>query len=123
MLFLTYVTIGLNLTFIPVYSISGAALATAIAFIIHNFIMLTFVKWKLNLHPFSINMLKIFAVIAGILLLNYALPTVTNLLIDSLYRTAVLAGLAGVSVYYWRISEDINSVIKSFLRRDKVSSL
>jgi O-antigen/teichoic acid export membrane protein len=60
MFFLTVATIGLNLAFIPIYAISGAALATAIAFILYNFLMLAFVKYKLKMHPFSINMLKNF---------------------------------------------------------------
>jgi len=122
--FLTFVTIGLNLTFIPLYAITGAALATAITFILYNILMLSFVKWKLNLHPFSMNMLKVPTIIAGLLIVNYVvLPTLGNPLIDSLYRTLILAIIAGISVYFWKVSEDINSVIKSFLNRDKISSL
>jgi O-antigen/teichoic acid export membrane protein len=123
MFFLTFVTIGLNLTLIPLYEISGAALATAGTFITYNFLMLAFVKWKLNLHPFSINMLKILLIIAAALLLNYLLPELSIPLLDSLYRTAVVAALSGISIYFWNVSEDMNSVIKSFLRRDKISSL
>jgi O-antigen/teichoic acid export membrane protein len=123
MFLLTFVTIGLNLTFIPLYAISGAALATAITFIGYNFLMLAFVKWKLNLHPFSVGMLKILVIVAGLLLINFVLPKLGNPLVDSLYRSFILAGIAGVSVYFWKVSEDMNIVIKSFLRRDKISSL
>jgi O-antigen/teichoic acid export membrane protein len=120
MFFLTFASVGLNLTFIPIYTISGAALATAVAFVIYNFLMLAFVKWKLNLHPFSMNMLKIIVIIAGLLLINFVLPTLGNHLIDSLVRTSVLAAIAGCSVYFWNVSEDMNSVIKSVLRREKI---
>ncbi|MCL2682770.1 MAG: oligosaccharide flippase family protein [Bacteroidales bacterium] len=123
MFFLMFVTIGLNLTFIPIYAISGAAFSTALTFILYNILMLSFVKWKLNLHPFSINMLKILVIIATIVLINFVLPTVGNPLIDSLYRSSILAIIAGCSVFFWNVSEDMNSVIKSFLRRDKIRSL
>ncbi len=124
MFLLTFVTVGLNLTFIPIYAISGAAFATACTFIIYNFCMLTFVKWKLKLHPFSVNMLKLLVIIAGLLLLDYyALPKLDNHLIDSVYRSLILAVIAGFSVYFWKISEDMNSLVKSFLRRKKISAL
>jgi O-antigen/teichoic acid export membrane protein len=123
MFFLTFVTIGLNLYFIPKYQISGAAFSTALTFIFYNILMLSFVKWKLNLHPFSIGMLKILVIIGGLLLMNFVLPKIGNPLIDSLCRSSILAVIAGVSVYFWNVSEDMNSVIKSFLRRDKISSL
>jgi O-antigen/teichoic acid export membrane protein len=123
MFFLTFASVGLNLTFIPIYTISGAALATAIAFVIYNLSMLAFVKWKLNLHPFSMNMLKIPVIIAVLLVINFVFPKLENPLIDSLYRTAILSVITGFSVYFWKISEDMNSIIKSFLRRDKISSL
>jgi O-antigen/teichoic acid export membrane protein len=120
MFFLTFASIGLNFTFIPVYAISGAALATAIAFVLHNILMLSFVKWKLKLHPFSMNMLKILVIIATLLLLNYLLPTLSNLLITGLYKTVILAVLTVVSVYFWKVSEDMNLLIKSFLRRERI---
>jgi O-antigen/teichoic acid export membrane protein len=110
-----FVTIGLNLTLIPIYAISGAAFSTAITFILYNILMLSFVKWKLNLHPFSTNMLKILIIIAGLLLINFVLPALTNPLVDSLYRSFILAVIAGCSVYFWKVSEDMNSVIRSAL--------
>ncbi|MDR0437588.1 MAG: polysaccharide biosynthesis C-terminal domain-containing protein [Bacteroidales bacterium] len=123
MFFLMFVTIGLNLTFIPIYAISGAAFSTALTFVLYNILMLSFVKWKLKLHPFSMNMLKILVIIATIVLINFVLPTVGNPLVDSLYRSSILAIIAGCFVFFWNVSEDMNSVIKSFLRRDKISSL
>jgi hypothetical protein len=68
-------------------------------------------------------MLKILVIIGGLLLLNFVLPKIGNPLIDTLYRSFILAVIAIVSVYFWKVSEDMNSVIKSFLRREKISSL
>ncbi|MCL2413408.1 MAG: polysaccharide biosynthesis C-terminal domain-containing protein [Bacteroidales bacterium] len=123
MFFLMASTIGLNLAFIPIHAISGAALATAITFILYNFVMLAFVKWKLNMHPFSVGILKILVIIAGLFLLDFVLPALGSPLVDSLYRSFILAVVAGSSVYFWAVSEDMNSLIRSFIRRDKASSL
>ena len=123
MTFLLISTIGLNLTLIPIYALSGAALATTITYIVYCFLMLAFVKWKLNMHPFSIGMLKILVIVAGLFLLNFLLPTLGSPLVDSLYRSFILAVIAGCSVYFWTVSEDMNSLIKSFFCRDKISSL
>jgi O-antigen/teichoic acid export membrane protein len=123
MFFLMFVTIGLNLTFIPIYGVSGAAFSTALTFVFYNVLMLLFIKWKLNLHPFSINMLKILVLVSGLLFINFVLPKLENPLMDSLYRSSILAVISGCFVFFWNISEDMNSVIKSFLRHDKISSL
>ncbi|MCL2416895.1 MAG: polysaccharide biosynthesis C-terminal domain-containing protein [Bacteroidales bacterium] len=123
MFFLMALTIGLNLTLIPINALSGAALATAIASVLYNFLMLAFVKWKLKMHPLSTNMLKILVIIAGLFLLNFALPTLGNPLVDSLYRSFILAVIALCSVYFWNVSDDMTSLIKSFIRRDKINSL
>lgn len=122
MFFLTFVTVGLNLALIPVYATSGAALATACTFILYNCLILAFVKWKLDLHPFSKNMLKIVALVAVLLGLNFVLPTLQNPLVDGLYRSAILLVISGVSVYFWNISDDMTSLIKSFLRHDEIRS-
>jgi len=124
MTFLLVSIIGLNLALIPIYTLSGAALATTITYIVYCFLILAFVKWKLNMHPFSKNMLKILVVIAGLLLLNYfVLPTLGHPLVDSLYRSSILAIIAGCSVYFWNISDDMTALIKSFICRDKTRSL
>ncbi len=121
---LTFLTFALNYLLIPIYGVSGAAFATMCTFLIYNSLLLTFVNWKLKLHPFSVNMLKILTIIAGLLLLNYfVLPALGNHLIDSLYRSVILAVIAGFSIYFWNISEDMNSLFKSLLRREKISAL
>ena len=120
--FLLVSTIALNLVLIPIYAISGAALANAVTFIVYCFLMLAFVKWKLNMHPFSTGMLKILVVISGLFLLNFLLPTLENPLVDSLYRSSILVVIAGLSVYFWNVSEDMTALIRSvFSRRSKVT--
>ena len=53
-----------NLIFIPIYGINGAAIASLISIIVYNTIRFFLVKIKLDIQPFSINTIKIIAILS-----------------------------------------------------------
>jgi O-antigen/teichoic acid export membrane protein len=64
----------LNTFFIPWWGIAGAAISTSIALIVYNLGRLTFVWTAYNIHPFSLNQLKVIALAVLTFVLGYVLP-------------------------------------------------
>jgi len=116
-LLLVFLMIGLNMVFIPLYGIDGAALATLISVFIYNTIKLVFVVKKMKLFPFTVNTLKSFAIIIGVFLAFYFwdfnFHPITNIVLKSILITLVY----GLLNYKLKISEDVNGVAETVLKK------
>lgn len=118
--FLTAVTILSNNLLIPVLGVTGAALATAITTLISYGLQqwLLFVKIKAN--PYTIGLLKQLGIIVILWSVNLLFPTVENPWFDCIYRSMILGILALILVYLFKVSEEMNSLIRSlFVRKSK----
>ena len=116
-LLLVLMMVVLNMLLIPIYGITGAALATLISILVYNSIKLFFVVWKMNLYPFSLNTLKSFGIIllafAAFYFWDFKFHPIINIMLKS-----VLISLIYVYVNYKLvISEEINGVIDTFIKR------
>ena len=109
--FLAILTIITNLIFIPIYGITGAALASALSILIFNLINYSYVKWKFNSQPFTINTIK--GIIVGIVVFIIAqfIPDLDNKYLNILLTSAVISILYIGLIYILKISEDINHTI------------
>lgn len=117
MLLLAFLIIATNLVFIPLFQITGAALATTISFLIFNLIKFLFlwIKWKFQ--PFSWAMLKAFSLFFSILILMYFLPPLANPFLDILMRSLIITLIFGVITLVWKISTDVNNLFIFFLKK------
>lgn len=117
-----------NVWLIPQYGINGSALASLFSYLIYYFLILTFVRWKLNISVFSKGQLKIIIIMAGLYLLNFLwIKTITPFiitlpvkmlfahLIESAIRTGVLLLIGGVVTYFWNVSEEVNQLIRKIM--------
>lgn len=122
----TYFVVGLliliiitNIALIPLYGITGAALATAISILIYNagMYLLLFAKYKFQ--PFNIRHLLV--IVYALLGLGAcaALPVISNYLLDLAVRCVVFASLFGSLVLLTRISPDMNGFLEFLLKRLK----
>ena len=98
----------LNLLFIPVWGMNGAAISTSIALILVNLGRLIFVWNILKMHPFKWNQMAIIAagmvtLVFGIVIQGYLQPGWILFLIES---TLVLA-LFILPVYYFKLDPEI----------------
>lgn len=110
-LLLVFMMIALNMIFIPLYGIVGAALATLISVLIYNTIKLLFVVKKMNLYPFSLNTAKSFAIIIAVFLAFYfwdfPFHPIVNIGLKSILITVVYVFFN----YKWIISLEVNQII------------
>lgn len=108
-----------NMALIPLYGITGAALATAISLLIYNAGMYVLLFAKYRFQPFNTRHLLV--VIYAMLGLGAcaALPVISNYLLDLAVRCVVFASLFGTLVLLTRISPDMNGFLEFLLKRLK----
>ncbi|HER40166.1 MAG TPA: lipopolysaccharide biosynthesis protein, partial [Salinimicrobium catena] len=114
--FLAVLAFILNLVFIPLYGIFGAALATFLAFAVYNTSKLFIVYQKFGIQPFTRETFySLFLILIFSLLFyfwDFSINPVMNILLKS-----VLIGLGYVgAIFILHLSPDINKLIRKYLK-------
>lgn len=118
-LLLVFMMIGLNMVLIPLYGITGAALATLISIVVYNFIKLVFVIRKLGLYPFGRNTVKSLAIIALTFVLFYFWDFPFHPIVNIVLKSVLIA-IAYVYINYRMvISPEVNQVLDVAIRKLK----
>lgn len=111
------VTIGANLIFIPPYGITGAAIAAAVTFFIFNLARFLFILLLFKMQPYTYKTpLTIVTGVVVYFIVN-AIPSVPNFIADTILRSGIITLLFGGTIYYLRLSEDINGLINNFVKQ------
>jgi O-antigen/teichoic acid export membrane protein len=110
------ITVTGNYILIPILGINGAAIASLFSYFLINSIVILFIYRKLGIQPFTRKTLKIFLLISGAFLLNFLLPQLDNWFLNSLYRSFILFGLFVIVTYFYRLSEDLNSLVSTVFK-------
>ena len=118
-LFLTLLTIGTNLYFIPILGLSGAALATLITCLISYSYQQYLVQVKIKANPFTWRHLRIIIILCVLFALNFFIPSLlsTSPWLDIAVRTGIILSVAVVMVYILKISPQITWFIDKYLLR------
>lgn len=115
--FLIVLTVLSNLWLIPIYGITGAAMASALVMILDQIIRMSFVYYKFKIHPFNRKyfMAATFlgVCILGFYFFNPGLGFIVNILLKSFIATLVF----GFLVYYFRLSPDMNGTLIGLLKK------
>jgi O-antigen/teichoic acid export membrane protein len=108
-----------NLIFIPIYGITGAALASAISVLIFNTFRYLFILIKMNLQPFTLNNFKELLIILLTFIISYIIPEQINFIIDILIRSLVIMiTFIGLTLYF-KISDDFNQLFNNLIIKMK----
>jgi len=125
--FQTYVQIILiilliltNYIFIPIWGITGAAIASFLSMFILNFLKYIFILYKFKMQPFDIKIIYVILLGIGLIIINYLLPILKNLYIDGVYRISILGILFIYISYKINLSNDLNSIIEKYLKKFKL---
>lgn len=114
--FITAITIVSNNLLIPIWGMVGAAIATMLTTLLTYGVQQLLIFWKIKGNPYTFALLKQVGILAVLYGINCLLPTVTNPWFDCIYRSIILGGLALILLYIFRVSEEMNDLIKSVLR-------
>jgi len=114
-LLLVAMMIGLNMLFIPMYGITGSALATFISIFVYNTIKLLFVVKKMDLYPFTANTLKSFGIIAVVFVAFYFWDFPFNPFVNIILKSVLITITYVYLNYIFKISADINQVLEKMI--------
>ncbi len=114
--FLALLTIVLNMIFIPLYGINGAAFATFIAVILYNTAKLLFVNYKFKIQPFTSATAKTFILILVLIAAFYFWEFPFHPLINIALKSIIVSLLYLVSVHIFELSDDISGALKKYLK-------
>ena len=130
---LTISAILLNIYLIPILGMNGSALSNLLSYILYFSLLLSLVKWKTGTSPFSWAQLKVVVIITSIFLLNIAwihtiyplfaklpLRPLTYHLIDGIVKTLILGGLSIAAIYFWKVSEEVNTLAGKVIEKFRI---
>lgn len=115
--FTVLLMIVLNMIFIPIYGIEGSAFATLVTVMIYNTIKLLFVVRKMDLYPFTTNTLKSLGILAVCFVLFYFWDFPFHVIINIGLKSMLVGLLYLYLNYLLKISEEVNSVIDTILKK------
>lgn len=121
-LLLALLNIGANLLFIPMYGLTGAALATCLSIFLYNIAKLFFIQIRMGMHPFSLRLLPVIALATGACWLSTRLPETADALSNLVIKGAAFFLLFGFSIWMLKISPEINAWVdrlRAMVRRVK----
>ncbi len=114
---LAVMAIGFNLLLIPAYGIKGAAIASFMAFFIYNTLKLYYVKSKFHISPFTIETVKVFALLLIVGVLFYAFQFSFHPIVNIILKSSLISVMYVVILYRFKISEDVYGVLSKFLKK------
>jgi O-antigen/teichoic acid export membrane protein len=106
-----------NFVFIPLYQISGVALATAITTIVFAFLKIFYVYYKFGMQPFDLKFFYLTGIGIGTYLISKLLPVFDNFIVDICVRSAGISIIYGFLILTFRISPEINGRIWKLFRK------
>lgn len=106
-----------NVIFIPIVGITGAALASAISFLIFNIIKFIYLRRKFGFKPYDFRIFIVFLIAAGVYGINLLIPHFQNFIVDILIRSVIIAAIFIFLVLVFGISEEANKSLDNIFER------
>ncbi len=118
-LMLVFFTIVLNRIFIPLYGITGSAIATLLSITIYSVAKLMFVVKRMHLYPFTIQTVYSIIITAILFVLFYFWKFPFHPIIGIVLKSILVTILYVYINYRFSISKEINQVLHSLIKKLK----
>lgn len=118
-LMLVFFTIVLNRIFIPLYGITGSAIATLLSITIYSVAKLMFVVKRMHLYPFTIQTVYSIIITAILFVLFYFWKFPFHPIIGIVLKSILVTILYVYTNYRFSISKEINQVLHSLIKKLK----
>lgn len=110
-----------NLLLVPLWGITGAAIALFVARLIYNITLYVYVRRTYALQPYSKNHLIIIAIGAVVCAVVYLLPETSNVFLNIIIKSLATIILYCAGIYFSRVSPDVQELAQICLRKIKLS--
>ena len=118
-LMLVFFTIVLNRIFIPLYGITGSAIATLLSITIYSVAKLMFVVKRMHLYPFTIQTVYSIIITAILFVLFYFWKFPFHPIIGIILKSILVTIFYVYINYRFSISKEINQVLHSLIKKLK----
>ncbi|MEL7119874.1 MAG: oligosaccharide flippase family protein [Bacteroidota bacterium] len=108
---LAFSNVFITYALIPIYGISGAAMATAISLFLSNLMKFVFIWIKFKMQPFDFTFLMVLLLAVIAFAVAYFLPSTSISEVNIVLRSAVAGLLFGIPLLYFNLVPDINEAI------------
>lgn len=109
--------IAFNFWLIPMYGIEGAAIASFLALLLFNMVKYGFIAWKLRMHPWSWDLLKIMILGAFVFgVQNYIFDGYHAGWMNLVLRSSIITVIYGLGAYFWKIAPAMQATIKEKIK-------
>jgi O-antigen/teichoic acid export membrane protein len=106
-----------NMILIPVMGIVGAAVASAASYLLYDLMRFWFLLRNYGFQPY--NYRHIIVIAAGVITyaLSLLVPEISNWIVDGIIRSCIVSVIFGCSLYFLKVSTDMNHSILMVLNR------
>ncbi|AZQ44240.1 oligosaccharide flippase family protein [Nonlabens ponticola] len=109
----------LNMWLIPLYGLTGAAIATCVAYVCYAFAKAVYVKIKLNMHPWTRETTVVLLVVVVLLVAFYFWDFPFDKYTNILLKSTLISLLYIASVYRLKLSSEINDLVHKGIEKIK----
>lgn len=109
--------IGFNYLLIPLYGITGAAIASFISISIYKLIKYLFLLFSYRFQPYSWKHFAVFAIGALSIVTCKYIAVSVNVFINAFMYSALVTVIFGCGAYFLNLSEDANRFVNNLLRK------
>jgi len=113
---LIVIVVLLLLVLIPVWGITGAAVAIATGLLLNNFMRYIYLLKKYKLQPFNFKFVLVLGFYIFLFFLIKLIPQ-QQLIFDILFRSTLITAATGIFLFFVPVSDDIESIKKNVLKR------
>jgi O-antigen/teichoic acid export membrane protein len=115
---LVVLVIGLMYLLIPLYGITGAAIAITVSFFLNNLMRFWFLYRKYDLQPFNIKFLIVILFFVFVYVMVNFIPSMA-LVWDILLRGSLISVLTVIFFFLFPVSEDVKQIIMTVKNKIK----
>ena len=101
-----------NYIFIPLFGITGSAIATALTVLLSNTFRFMFLILKFKMQPYNFNSIKIVLIAAASFLPSFFLPFLNNLYLDIAIRSSIVGGIFILLILKSEATPELNGKIR-----------
>jgi O-antigen/teichoic acid export membrane protein len=116
-LLLVVIAIVTNIIFIPLFGITGAALATTSSILLYNLMKLVFVWIKFSIQPFSWQTTAMIMNGSFVLLISFLLPAFENIYVDILIRSVLITILYVAIIWIFNLSLEFKEATRDIINK------
>jgi len=115
MIVLVVLLVFSNFIFIPIYGITGAALASALSFLVYNLLKFFYLNTVFKLKPYNYKVLLVISFSIVTYLLSTFIPITDLYWIDIIVRSVLITGFYLFLILVFKISDDLRNILQNWI--------